>query len=250
MQPPSSQQTSPSRDAAPLTHRTKLPKSNSLRADYTPPQPIRPKPTTGDLQGAKEYQHDPRTSKPHVYDSYSSSTARQSKSRYHRFSSSSEENQESQPDNHNGCQLIRRSKRKRLIHSHPTTPSKTTVTSYRFDILTEASQSPEGMENSQRPQCVKPPPVFLHGVINYTDMVKSLTEVVEEEQFLTRACQTMSLSWHVSPQTRTEQLSSTAGTVTYTSTLTNSRRNERSELSSNIFIIQPTMTILKRNLEP
>ena len=85
MQPPSSQQTSPSRDAAPQTHRTKLPKSNSLRANYTPPQPIRPKPTSGDLQGAKEHQHDPRTSNPHVYDSYSSSTAIQSKSRYHSF---------------------------------------------------------------------------------------------------------------------------------------------------------------------
>ena len=187
MQPPSSQQTSPSRDAAPLTHRTKLPKSNSLRADYTPPQPKRPKPTTGDLQGAKEHQHDPRTSNPHVYDSYSSSTARQSKSRYHSFSSSSEENQESQPDNHNGWQLIRRSKRKRLIHSHPTTTHQPTVTSNRFDMLTEASQSPEGMETSQTPQCYKPPPIFLHGVINYTDMVKNLTEVVEEENFSQRA---------------------------------------------------------------
>jgi hypothetical protein len=33
----------------------------------------------------------------------------------------------------------------------------------------------------------KPPPIFLHGVINYSEMIKSLTEVAAEEQFLTKS---------------------------------------------------------------
>jgi len=111
MQPMSSQQTTPLRDAAPQTYRTKLPKSNPLRAHYTPLQSASQKPKNGDLHGVTKHQNDPRIYIPHAYDSHSPSTARQNKSRYHSFSPSSEENQESQPDSQNGWQLITRSKR-------------------------------------------------------------------------------------------------------------------------------------------
>jgi dihydroneopterin aldolase len=30
------------------------------------------------------------------------------------------------------------------------------------------------------------PPIFFHGVINYKDLIKSITEVAEEEQFYTK----------------------------------------------------------------
>jgi len=54
-------------------------------------------------------------------------------------------------------------------------------------MLTEDSSHPEASEKPHPPQSSKPPPIFLHGVINYTEMIKSLTEVAEEEQFLTKS---------------------------------------------------------------
>jgi len=53
-------------------------------------------------------------------------------------------------------------------------------------MLTEDSSLPEASEKPHPPHSSKPPPIFLHGVINYTEMIKSLTDVAEEEQFLTK----------------------------------------------------------------
>jgi hypothetical protein len=54
-------------------------------------------------------------------------------------------------------------------------------------MLTEDSSQPEASEKPHPSQSPKHPPIFLHGVINYTEMIKSLTEVAEEEQFLTKS---------------------------------------------------------------
>ena len=32
----------------------------------------------------------------------------------------------------------------------------------------------------------KPPPIFIHGVINYNQMIKSISEVAEDEQYFTK----------------------------------------------------------------
>ena len=38
-----------------------------------------------------------------------------------------------------------------------------------------------------KPQPIhKPPPIYFHGVINYVEMIKSITEVADEEQFCTK----------------------------------------------------------------
>jgi hypothetical protein len=50
-------------------------------------------------------------------------------------------------------------------------------------MLTEEVSYPESPEYPKTP---KPPPIFVHGVINYKDMIKSITEVAEEEQFYTK----------------------------------------------------------------
>jgi hypothetical protein len=39
----------------------------------------------------------------------------------------------------------------------------------------------------QPPKITKPPPIFLHGVINYGDMVKTINEIVEDEQYYTKS---------------------------------------------------------------
>ena len=53
-------------------------------------------------------------------------------------------------------------------------------------MLAEDSFLPEDRGSTLPTQVTKPPPIFLHGVLNFTDMMKSLKEVVEEEQFFTK----------------------------------------------------------------
>ena len=57
------------------------------------------------------------------------------------------------------------------------------------DIQTPASVSHEttSSEHATQPHVHKPPPIYLYGVINYRDMVKYLTETLEEEQYYCKA---------------------------------------------------------------
>jgi hypothetical protein len=105
----------------------------------------------------------------------------------HNISSSSDEMLENQSEYYNGWQQIRKTKRKRLqAPVHTVTPSQT-ETSNRYEMLAEDSPLPENRGSTQPTQVTKPPPIFLHGVVNFTEMMKSLTEVVEEEQFYTKS---------------------------------------------------------------
>ena len=54
-------------------------------------------------------------------------------------------------------------------------------------MIMEDESYPEASEPFQQPPIPKPPPIFVHGVLNYKDMIKSITEVVEEEQFFTKS---------------------------------------------------------------
>ena len=91
-----------------------------------------------------------------------------------------------QLDNQNSWRKIRRTKHKSLLNSYPPTQIPQTETRNRCEMLTEDSSHPEASEKPHPPHSSKPPPIFLHGVINYTEMIKSLTDVAEEEQFLTK----------------------------------------------------------------
>ena len=62
-----------------------------------------------------------------------------------------------------------------------------TERSNRYEMLAEDSFLPEDQGSTHTPQITKPPPIFLHGVLNFTEMMKSLTEVVEERQFFTKS---------------------------------------------------------------
>jgi hypothetical protein len=52
-------------------------------------------------------------------------------------------------------------------------------------MLTEEVYYPEVEERPQPPH--KPPPIFIHGVVNYSEMIKSVTEIAEEEQYYTKS---------------------------------------------------------------
>jgi hypothetical protein len=62
-----------------------------------------------------------------------------------------------------------------------------TETHNRYDILTQEVHRAEHDERPQPPKNHKPPPVFLHGVINYSEMIKSISEVAEDEQYFTKS---------------------------------------------------------------
>ena len=54
-------------------------------------------------------------------------------------------------------------------------------------MLTEETPTTDQAENTQLPKILKPPPIFLHGVINYDKMIRSINEVAETEQFYNRS---------------------------------------------------------------
>jgi len=64
---------------------------------------------------------------------------------------------------------------------HLTTAAPPTKTYNRFEILAQVSES------QPLPQQHKPPPIFIHGVTNYNQMIKSISEVAEDEQYYTKS---------------------------------------------------------------
>jgi len=104
------------------------------------------------------------------------------KQRHHSQSSSSEEAENAHQTSNNGWQLIRRTKCKKLYSSQPVVQMSQTETHNRYDILTQEVHQTEPGE-PQPPKNHKPPPIFHHGVINYSEMIKSISEVAEDEYF-------------------------------------------------------------------
>ena len=129
----------------------------------------------------------PSTSTLHTQTTHSLPPDSQGKLRYHSFSSSIGDIHESQPGNQNGWQQIKRTKRKRLLNSHPPIQLLQTETRNRYAMLMDDCCHPEASEKLHPPPSPKLPPIFLHGVINYTEMIKSLSEVSAIEQFLTKS---------------------------------------------------------------
>jgi len=54
-------------------------------------------------------------------------------------------------------------------------------------MLTEEIPTTDQAVNPQPTKMQKPPPIFLHGVINYNKMIHSINEVAEAEQFYTKS---------------------------------------------------------------
>jgi len=93
------------------------------------------------------------------------------KQRHHSFSSSSEEEEAAQKGKHNAWQQIHRIKRKRISSSQPTLQIPQAPTQNLYEMLTEETPTTDQAENTQLPKILKPPPIFLHGVINDDKMI-------------------------------------------------------------------------------
>jgi hypothetical protein len=73
-------------------------------------------------------------------------------------------------------------------------------------MLTEEASYSESSDNPKIPYHPQAPTKFVHGVINYKDMIKIITEVAEEEQFYTKTVANNVTNPHAHPQLLTELL--------------------------------------------
>jgi hypothetical protein len=75
---------------------------------------------------------------------------------------------------------------KKLYSSQSVVQISQTETHNRYDILTQEVHQAEPGEQPQPHKNHKRPPIFLHGVINYSEMIKSISKVAEDEQYFTK----------------------------------------------------------------
>ena len=111
----------------------------------------------------------------------------------HRLSTSSEEAEvDPQGRTKNDWQTMKCSKRNKTT-PRPSVSDPSTKTHNRYEILAQEESQADSESKSQPlpQQNYKPPPIFLHGVINYNQMIKSIREVAEDEQYLTKVWRTM-----------------------------------------------------------
>lgn len=102
------------------------------------------------------------------------------------------DNMEVTVTNDHPWQVVANNKRKRV--SSPDTELPPLELSKRYLPLANLSDNNLNdnsdiinQEQIQQPKIDKPPPIFVHGVINYREMVKNFTAVLEEEQIITKA---------------------------------------------------------------
>lgn len=107
--------------------------------------------------------------------------------RQQRQTSPSENEKHIQNSNNNEWQEIRRTNRKTPPYTPASTLDTTLETQNRYDLLSQDKQQEEREDNPQPHPNHKPPPIFIHGVINYDEMTKHIREIAEDEQYHTKS---------------------------------------------------------------
>ena len=112
----------------------------------------------------------------------------QARQQTHGSTPTGEEEEETQTQNiTNEWQVIRNSTRKRNHLTQNNTPENKIETYNRYGLLTNETNpnSTEGNPSPTRNQ--KPPPIFIHGVINYGAMINQIRNIAEDEQYSTKS---------------------------------------------------------------
>lgn len=77
-------------------------------------------------------------------------------------------------------------KRKRNFHTnHNTQQANQTTISNRYDVLSQgitSNDNPVQDSSSQQPKTPKPPPIYIHGVNNYNQMIDNIATVLKEKE--------------------------------------------------------------------
>jgi hypothetical protein len=105
----------------------------------------------------------------------------------HSYSSSSEDTEPTHQGSQNDWQQIHCTKHKRIFSSQPTPQTPQTTTQNQYQMLTQEIPTTDQAVNPQPTKTHKPPPIFLHRVINYNKMIHSINEVAEAKQFYTKS---------------------------------------------------------------
>jgi hypothetical protein len=100
------------------------------------------------------------------------------------MSSSIEDDENNIQYNNNEWQRIRSTKRRGILKHHSPVPNDTTTTN-RFNPLLN---QPETSNNiNMTPKISRPPPIFIHGVQNYSEMIKPIQQIAEQERYVTKS---------------------------------------------------------------
>jgi hypothetical protein len=106
-----------------------------------------------------------------------------------RMTSTCKEEEKTQNNSKNKWQVIRRITRKKTHRTqHNTSNTKIRVETHnRYVLLTNETNEDfiDGNQSSTKIQ--KPPPVFVHGVINCEEMIKRIRDIAEDEQYCTES---------------------------------------------------------------
>lgn len=97
-----------------------------------------------------------------------------------RMSSTSEEEDNTNIENQNKWQVIKSTKRRKTNKNQQSTNESNIETTNRFSVLSNTN-------NGNPSEISKPPPIFVHGVLNYNEMIKTITDVAENEQYYTKS---------------------------------------------------------------
>jgi hypothetical protein len=84
-----------------------------------------------------------------------------------KITSTSEEEEETQNNSQNKWQVIRCTKRKKIHRTQQNTPETKRETNNRYGLLTNETNEDSVDGNLSSTKIQKPPPIFVHGVINY-----------------------------------------------------------------------------------
>jgi hypothetical protein len=93
-----------------------------------------------------------------------------------RLTSSNEKDEETHNNSKNEWQVIRSIKRDKIHRIQPTTPEINIETHNRYDLLTNATNQDSTAGYASPTKNHKPPPKFVHGVVNYAEMTKRIRD--------------------------------------------------------------------------
>ena len=104
-----------------------------------------------------------------------------------RMTSTRKEEEETQNNSKNEWQVIRRTKRRKIHRTQHNTPETKIETHNRNGLLRNETNEDSIDGNPSSMKIHKPPPIFVHGVINYGEMMKQIRDIAKDEHYCTKS---------------------------------------------------------------
>jgi hypothetical protein len=104
-----------------------------------------------------------------------------------RMTSTNEEEEETQNNSKNEWQVIISTKRKKIHRTQHNTPETKMEIHNRYGLLANETNEDSIDGNPSSKKIHKPPPIFVHGVIKYGEIIKRIKDIPEDEQNYTKS---------------------------------------------------------------